>query len=131
MSRIDPDQFRKEFPEFSNTDRFTNAMIDMWSGIADSMLNVNRWGDLLETGIKLFVAHNIAVQAQNVAMSVVPGGVPGQGAGLMSNQGAGSVSVGIDTQATILDQGGKYNLTHYGVQFLKIGRILSAGGLQL
>jgi len=131
MSVIDQDQFRKDFPEFADAEKFTNGMIDFWAGVADSLLNVSRWGDIRETGIKLFVAHNIALQASNVKASKFPGGVPGQATGLKSNQSAGQVSVGVDTQASIESSGGNYNLTTYGTTFLRLSKIMGMGGLQL
>ena len=125
------DQFRLDFPEFASTTKYTDAMITFWGTVGDLQLNANRWGSLRLYGLQLFVAHNVTLQAMDVASAAIPGGAPGTATGLISNQNAGSVSVGIDTQASIEDAGGNYNLTSYGRSFLRMARMMGIGGLQL
>ena len=91
------------------------------------MLNTVRWGDLRTHGLELFVAHNIVLQAQDVA-DASAGLVPGNNAGVIASQGAGPVSMSIDTMNTAEKDGGNYNLTSYGRQFLRLSRIIGMGG---
>jgi hypothetical protein len=127
---ITADQFRTDFPEFASTTKFPDGWIDFWAKFADNLLPANRWGNLLEMGSELLIAHNVTLQRMDMD-SANAGQAPGTGDGLASNQGAGSVSLGIDTQATIEDTGGNYNATMYGVRFLRMARIVGIGGLQL
>lgn len=106
MGVLDIKDFRKSFPEFVDKDKYTDGMINFWSGIADLQLNSIRWADLRNHGIQLFVAHNITLQAQNVASSAITGGVPGQGSGIMAAESAGQVSINFDTQTSAELEGG-------------------------
>lgn len=120
------DQFREEFTEFTSETDYPAAMINFWYGLAEAQLNVARWGDLLDYGYKLFVAHNIALAAQNSATGVVPGQV-----GLVTSESAGPLSYSKDTHSVTEMDGGHWNLTTYGTQFLRLARIVGTGGYQV
>ena len=128
---FDSSQFRLDFPEFSDVVKYTNNMIGFWAGIGDKMLNSNRWGTLRTYGMELFVAHNMVLQSQDMAASAIAGGTPGGASGLITSQSAGSISVSIDTQGSIEENGGNYNLTKYGTIFIRLSRMVGIGGLQL
>lgn len=118
--------FRSDFPEFANVTTYPTSMINFWASLGDTMLNTVRWGDLRTHGLELFVAHNITLQAQDIA-DAAAGGIPG-GGGLVASQSAGSVSVSMDTTSGAEQDGGNYNLTTYGKQFLRLSRIVGMGG---
>lgn len=118
--------FRRDFPEFANVTTYPASMINFWASLGDTMLNTVRWGDLRTHGLELFVAHNITLQAQDIA-DAAAGGIPG-GGGLVASQSAGSVSVSMDTTSGAEQDGGNYNLTTYGKQFLRLSRIVGMGG---
>ncbi len=119
--------FRSDFPEFANVANYPTSMINFWAVLGDKMLNEDRWGDLRTHGLELFVAHNITLQAQGIA-DAAAGGIPG-GGGLVASQSAGSVSVSMDTTSGAEQDGGNYNLTTYGKQFLRLSRIVGMGGV--
>jgi hypothetical protein len=119
--------FRTDFPEFEDDDKYTDSMINFWAALGDKMLNIERWGDLRTHGLELFVAHNIALSAQNA----LNGGVPGVGMGIATNQSVGPISEGLDVQAMVEQDGGNYNLTLYGTMFLRLSRIVGMGGAQI
>jgi hypothetical protein len=123
--------FRLHFPEFADETTFPDPMIEFWSGIGASRLNVKRWGDLLTHGIELLTAHFMTLAAMNLkaADSGNFGGTTG--GGLVSNKSVGDVSVGYDTQSIALKDGGNYNMTYYGREFLYLARIIGIGGLHL
>lgn len=125
---FDIEKFIEAFPEFTDTHSY--ATIQFWADIADKRLNVDRWGDLLEHGTFLFVAHNITLskQAQDAADR---GSGVSQSTGLISSKSVGRVSVSYDTNAANLEDAGNYNLTRYGRDFLQLARIVGIGGLQL
>ena len=124
------DQFRLDFPEFTNTTTFPDAQIEFWNGVGIASLNEKRWGTLYSYGMELFVAHNIALSAINVRVAN-RGQIPIGAAGMVTNKNAGDVSVGYDTNNVKIEGAGNYNMTVYGRQFFQMVRILGVGGLQI
>jgi hypothetical protein len=127
MSDFDKAQFRLDFPEFSDEVKYPDSMITFWSGLGDKLLHTRRWGDLRPEGLALYTAHNIVLAAQNVEDGAA-GAAPGAEGGLIASESAGPLSVNLDTQSTIEQDGGNYNLTNYGTQFLRLSRIVGMGG---
>lgn len=126
MSTFDAAQFRVNFPEFADETDYPEGMVSFWSGFAVKRLNSERWGELLEEGWQLLTAHYISLAKQNAEEGIVPGSV----GGLLSSESAGPVSYSRDTQASIVEGGGNFNLTTYGTMFLEIARIVGMGGYQ-
>jgi hypothetical protein len=88
------------------------------------------WKNARATGIKLYVAHEITLAAQNKKASTT-GGVPGSQGGIANSKTVGSVTVGYDSQTTTEKDAGYWNLTNYGKQFIRLARIFGAGAVQL
>lgn len=127
---MDVGVFRTEFPEFADTARFTNSMIDLWSSLAEKMLNASRWGTLRPMGINLFVAHSITLASTNANASQ-SGGTPGGASGITSSKSVGTVSVGYDTASAMEKDAGHWNQTTYGRQYLRLARMIGQGAVQL
>jgi hypothetical protein len=124
------DQFRADFPEFGHTspETFTDESITFWYGVADKLLNVVRWGDLLTIGQQLFVAHNITL-AYNNEQDFALGDKSGMSAGLVaSNQSVGDVQVAYDLSIATEQDGGEYNSTIYGRKYIRLARMVGTGG---
>lgn len=122
--------FRETFPEFSDTGRYPDTMINYWSVIATAQVNCNRWKDQTDLGINLYVAHEITLEAQSLASANV-GGVPGNQSGPTAQKAVGSTSVQYDTQQAAEKGAGWWNLTVYGKQFFRLSRTFGAGVVQL
>lgn len=122
--------FRKSYPEFSDTGRFTDGMINNWATIATALVNPSAWGTQVGLGINLYVAHEITLQAQSVATAAL-GGTPGQQSGPVNSKTVGSVTAAYDTQQIAEKDAGHWNATMYGKQFLRLSRIFGAGAIQL
>lgn len=127
---MDVATFRTHFPEFTSTTVYPTAIIQFWSGLAEQLLDKTRWGALWSTGVELYTAHNIAIQAADIKAAAA-GGAPGQAMSLKSSKGVGPMSVGIDTGSTSIQGAGDYNLTSYGTRFKKLANIAGMGGVQL
>lgn len=127
---MDPEQFVTDFPEFDNTTMYPTDVIAFQIGIATLLLNANRWGSMLNYGIELYVAHNLVLAAQAAEDSAV-GNTPGEMTGPTSEKGVDKVSISFDTQSAALTDGGFWNLTRYGVQYLQLARMMGAGGIEL
>lgn len=127
---MDITQFRTNFPEFADITTYPNSQITFWSGVAEKMVNQCVWDDMYETGVQLYVAHELVLARQNV-MAAATGGLPGQGGGIANSKTVGSVSVGYDASTTTEKDAGWWNLTNYGKQFYRLVQIFGAGCIQL
>lgn len=123
-------QFRVDFKEFVDEVKFPNPTINFWAGLGYKLMSAERWGDLITYGLELFVAHNVALQFMDQA-SVNSGGAPGVGSGVISNQSAGGVTIGLDTTAALEEDAGNYNLTVYGTRLKRLIDTVGCGGAQL
>lgn len=127
---MDLSAFRAAFPEFSDLGKYPDAMLTFWASIATLQVNVCRWGVMATTGIFLYVAHEITLQAQSINAAGI-GGTPGASSGPVNSKAVGSVSVSYDTQQIAEKDGGWWNSTSYGRQFLRLARIFGSGVVQL
>ncbi|AOY96859.1 hypothetical protein BKK79_35795 [Cupriavidus sp. USMAA2-4] len=125
-----PEQFRADFPEFSDTTKYPNTLIQMWLTVATSLVNPVRWMELTNLGLALVTAHHLVLAQRDGATADV-GGTPGEVKGPTSSKSVDKVSVSYDTGAVALSDAGFWNMTSYGIRFLNFARMMGAGGLQL
>lgn len=121
---IDAAAFRIAFPEFADDVRYPDSTVAIQIAIAGKRLNVDRWGDLLDHGCGLFVAHAVTLADRNRK-------APGAIAAPQTAKAVDKVSASYDTSAVSLVDGGYWNQTGYGVQFLQLARLIGMGGFQL
>jgi hypothetical protein len=119
---VSASDFRSVFPEFADTTKYSNTMVEYYASLADLTLNVDKWGDFLTHGSYLFIAHNCTLRAK-AAADAAAGGIPGQG-GVVASKSVADVSISYDTNASNMDSAGNYNATIYGRELLKIARIV-------
>ncbi len=127
---MDKTQFRLDFPEFISTTKYPDSQLDFWAGVAELLVRECVWKRMYTQAIKLYVAHEITLAAQNEATAST-GGVPGTFAGIANNKTVGSVTVGYDSASTSEKDAGWWNLTTYGKQFYRLMKIFGAGCIQL
>ena len=127
---MDIGAFRTEFPEFADTTVYPTTQITFWAGVAELMVLESVWTTMRTAGVKLYVAHEITLAAQN-AKAGKTGGVPGTAGGTANSKTVGSVSVSYDTTSTSEKDAGWWNLTIYGKQFIRLARIFGAAAIQL
>lgn len=125
-----PAEFRADFPEFSCTTAYPDSQVNFWLSLAGTMLNPQRWADLLNYGTALFVAHHLAMGYRD-QMAAQAGGVPGTVNGPQSSKSVDKVSASYDTGAMTFENGGFWNATMYGIRLLTLARYVGAGGIQL
>jgi Protein of unknown function (DUF4054) len=85
---------------------------------------------LLDIGVELFIAHNLAleVQAQDAAaISAVPGTVGGP----ISSRSANGVSVSYDTSSGVEKDAGHWNLTTYGRRLVRLFDLVGMVPIQI
>lgn len=127
---MDVTQFRTDFPEFADEDVYTDSMCNFWAGLGQKINSEEVFGNAYIELIELFTAHNLSIQASNIAVSSV-GGVPTGNGGAISSKTVGSVSVDYDSMSAAVADAGDYNLTSYGRQYVTLRRMMSHGVMQV
>lgn len=117
--------FRAAFSEFADTDQYPDPMVTFWLTYCQSLLvNTCRWGDLLDYGVNLMLAHQCVLATRNAKQA-------GAIAAPITARSVDKVSTSYDTGMVTLENGGHWNGTSYGVQFLQLARMVGSGGMQL
>lgn len=127
---VSASSFRADFPEFASTATYPDSTVNFWLGLAGKLLSVDRWGDLLDYGTQLFVAHNITLAARD-QKAASAGAAPGTGTGVTASKTVDKVSVSYDTALGGVEGAGNWNLTTYGTRYIQLARMVGAGGVQL
>lgn len=127
---MDATKFRQDFPEFTDPVKYPDSAVNLWLDLASKTLPADRWCDYLDIGMELFTAHNLALAAGNQATAAV-GGTPGQVKGPLTTKQVDKVSASYGAYLAALNDGGFFNLTTYGIQFLQLARMIGSGGIQL
>lgn len=122
--------FRTAFPEFTSTSVYPDAQLNFWASVAEKMVLIDVWQDMYTTGVQLYVAHEVALAAQNVRVAAI-GGVPGQNAGIVTSKAVGAVNSSYDANTTTEKDAGWWNLTNYGKQYFHLMKLFGAGCVQL
>lgn len=109
--------FRADFPAFAEATVYPDSSVQFWITLASRLLRPCAWQDILDTGIELFVAHNLVLErlASNGGNG---GGVPGINTGVLQSKTIDKLSVTYNTTMGIDPNGGQFNLTLYGLRFL-------------
>lgn len=127
---MDAATFRTDFPEFSNTVTYTDAMVNFRLVLGAKLMDLTRWGDLFDPGLELYTAHYLALgrmAAQAAAIGAAPGAVEGP----ITAKAVDKVSLARDAASVTLEGGGHWNSTIYGVQYYQLLRQVGMGGMQL
>lgn len=125
--QVTPVEFITNFSEFGNAANYPVSQIQFWLNTAYKRLPARPWGDLLDLGAQLYVAHNLALEFQN-GKQAGNGIQPGQQTGPLNSKSVDKVAMGYDTGAGSIDGGGNYNLTNYGTRFLELVDIVGVLG---
>ncbi len=122
--------FRANFPEFASDTTYPDTEVEFWLGLALLLHDAGRWGNLLDYGVQLFIAHNLSLQAQSAAASG-GGQAPGQIQGPLTSASVDKVSYSRDPGAAMDPANGHWNLSTYGLRYIRLVRMIGAGPLQV
>lgn len=122
---MDEATFRAIYPEFRDVNAYPAAQVAFWLTASQARLDALRWGDMLDQGTALFMAHNIAIS------HLAGRGVAGSFSGPTASKSVGGASISYDTNSSTIEGAGAYNLTSYGKQFWDLAMMVGAGGVQL
>jgi hypothetical protein len=125
-----PDQFRADFPEFANTTKYPDSMVNLWLKVSTSLVNSARWEELTDIGIELLTAHHLTIASRD-ATAGAAGGSGGGISGPVASKSVDKVSVSYNTAATMYEGEAFFNMTGYGIRYLSMARMFGAGGVQL
>lgn len=124
------DSFRAEYPEFADAGRYPSPMLQTAIVLAGKMMDGARWGDLLDHGTSLVVAHR-ATMRRKAMVDATFGKIPGAASGPVSSKGVDKVNMSFDTAAVNEEGAGHWNLTTYGQEYIRLARIIGMGPVQI
>jgi hypothetical protein len=124
------DAFRALMPAFADAEVHPTSAVEMWLGVAAKQMNVERWGDLIDHGASLFVAHNLSLQMR-ANREADFGKTPGSAFGPTTSKSVDKASVSYDTSSASEEGAGSFNLTVFGQQYIRLARLLGAGPVHL
>lgn len=123
--------FRRDFPQFSDAEKFPDAQITFRLTLADRLLSENVTGrELFPYFAELFVAHYLYLFAAD-SRSSLAGGAGGSTNGVQASKSVDKVSVSYDTGSTLNADAGFWNNSRYGAEFWQLLMMFGAGGRQL
>lgn len=152
--------FRADYTEFASTTRYPNSSVTYYLTLAGLLLNSppgspplpvsdakpfpswcynynlnqtqgQRWGNLLDIGTELFIAHNLVLERRSKIEAAAGGGagIPGVATGMVSAKSVGPGSINYDTSSVMEPGAGHWNLTTYGLRFVDLRKMVGAGPL--
>lgn len=117
-------EFRAYLPVFGNSAEYPDDAIGFWLQEGSNQCDPLVWRNLLKQGVIFFTAHMLTL------MGTTASSKNGQ-AGLELSKTVGKVSVDYDTTAVSMKDGGPWNATSYGTQFLFYARMVGSGPKQI
>ncbi|MCT8354038.1 DUF4054 domain-containing protein [Photorhabdus kayaii] len=125
------DQFRTDFPEFSDETFYPDVAINFYLSQADNLLDQNVHGDQFVYLAELFTAHYVELRGKATAGATTGGRVNTAGGGVLTSKSVDKVSMSYDTSGIINSDAGFWNNTAYGREFFWWWSMFGAGGRQL
>lgn len=127
---MDVAAFREAFPSFTEA-LHPDVRVAFWLRAAALRLSSDRWGDMLDDGTALFVAHQLTLEAEaNKATDGTGGADAARGPLASESKTVGPVSEAkaYSGAATAKADAGHWNATIYGQQFHNLVQLIGAGG---
>lgn len=125
-----PATFRQIFPEFADPIKAPDVKLNLLSQEALLEMDAVQWGTWLDVGCNYLTAHKLAVGLRRLK-EARGGGVPGMVQGPLASKAVGEASASFDNSEVVVKGGGILNTTVYGLEFLRLQRMIGAGPLQV
>lgn len=122
--------FRRDFPQFTDTTKFPDTVVQLRLNLADALIDGSAMGDMFPYLAELFVAHYMALYASDTAAGAL-GGVGGSTSGVVASKSVDKVSVSYDNSSTLNADAGFWNFSRYGAEFWQLLQFFGCGGIQL
>lgn len=118
--------FKGNFPEFTDITTYPDVSIAFWIGLATNLLDPGRWGNLLDYGIQLFVAHNLCLE-RDALTAARTGQNPGSVNGPLASATVDKVSYARNPGLVMDPKNGHWNLSTFGLRYVQLVRMIGAG----
>lgn len=122
--------FRRDFPQFSDTTKYPEAVINFRLNLADTLIDGSAMGKMFPYLAELFVAHYMVLYASDTAAGAL-GGSGGSTSGVVASKSVDKVSVSYDNSSTLNADAGFWNFSRYGAEFWQVLQFFGYGGIQL
>lgn len=127
---INESSFREEMPAFADTTQYPSFQFNFYLNLGKKLLREERWGDTLDYGLKLFIAHYLTLYKRAMGAASI-GGDAGKIVGNETSKSVDGVSKSMDVSGVLIADAGHWNQTTWGVQFYQFLLMAGAGGIQL
>lgn len=127
---VTPSSFRQQFTAFASSSVYPDGMINAWLAIGVQFVNADRWGELTDFGVSLWLAHNLVIQ-KRMNDQAAAGMTPGSNPGIVVSKTVDGASISYDVSAVTEQGAGHWNSTSFGTQFYRYMRMFGAGGIQI
>jgi hypothetical protein len=121
--------FRQQFTEFADPLVYSDTLIGTWVTTAAGFVDPTRWDTMADYGTSLYVAHNLAMSGRD-QLTAQAGGVPGSPHGVLTSKGVRGVTASFSADSLTTAGDGAFNSTRYGIEFMRLSRLIGAGGYQ-
>lgn len=122
--------FRRDFPQFSDTTKYPDPVIQFRLSLADTLIDGSAMGNMFPYLAELFVAHYMVLHAADTAAGAL-GGAGGSTSGVVTSKSVDKVSVSYDNNSTLNADAGFWNFSRYGAEFWQMLQLFGYGGIQL
>ncbi|HWI02388.1 MAG TPA: DUF4054 domain-containing protein [Acidimicrobiales bacterium] len=117
---VTPESFRAAFPEFADPTKYPDALVARKITFAVKLTNAARWGDLHDEGVELYAAHELTLATRK----------PGNVVGVVTAKKVDKVGANYDAGSVAEEGAGQWNATTYGQRYIRLARMVGAGGMQ-
>lgn len=128
-------RFREDFPEFADTDVYTNQNVQFFIDIAGLAVIPRFWCQFTVYGQELYTAHMLALRQYSIAraQNAPPGSnmVPGMPMGLPASKSVSKVAVSYDYSHSVMEGWGPWNTTSYGQMYAFYAQMVGTGGFEV
>lgn len=128
------EDFLTFYPQF--TDKIPDVVLSSFLELGRACVSKQRYGEMWQHCIGLFVAHMCTLYLQTAADPSAPAAdvlSAAQAAGVVTSESADGVSYSMDTSALSQDLAGwaAFRLTAFGAQFATLARFAGKGGMHV
>jgi len=134
------DDFKLVYPQFWSTevkDLLPDAIIEMYIGFADAIVNIARYHESWKVCLCLVIAHFLILYLRTMSPNPDPTAQDiiksAETRGLVASKSVDGVSVSYDYSTAISDLDGwaAWKTTEYGIQFLTLAKVHNLGGMRV
>ena len=127
--QVTTEQFFSFFSFFNNPQYYPPAIVETYLKLALNFVPADRWGETWAYGVSLVCAHLLTIY--RMSMNDIAKGGSGNVVGVVTSVSAIGVSKGINVDIGSIENGGFWNTTQFGRQYLTFVRLFGFGVKQL